>query len=341
MSSPFVARATNATTLLWVLSLFWSPNAAEAQGEGDAKADAAKPNIVFFMADDWSWPHAGVLGDPVVQTPNFDRVAREGVLFENAFVSTPSCTPSRLSILTGQHHWRLRKATVWAVRCARNSTSTRRCCRMPVIVSEDMGKAFGPANTRFAIATRSASDFAPSTQFIKDRKPGEPFCYWHGGQDPHRPYELNVGVEERHQLAEIEVPACLPDNETVRSDVADYLWEVQRFDREVGEVMARLEAMGELDNTIIVVSGDNGMPFPRCKATLYDQGTRVPLAVRWGARVRRRSQRFRLCQPVRSGTHIPGSGRAETVGPDDRSDTDADSGCRASPARLIPRGRLS
>ncbi len=79
---------------------------------------------------------------------------------------------------------------------------------------------------------------------------------------------------------------CLPDHQTIRGDVADYLWEVQRFDRELGEILARLEAMGELDNTLIVVSGDNGMPFPRCKATLYDQGTRVPLAIRWGAKIK-------------------------------------------------------
>ncbi|TWU38378.1 sulfatase-like hydrolase/transferase [Novipirellula artificiosorum] len=74
-----------------------------------AAGEVARPNIVFLMADDWSWPHAGILGDPVVKTPHFDRVAIEGVLFENAFVSTPSCTPSRLSILTGQHHWRLQE----------------------------------------------------------------------------------------------------------------------------------------------------------------------------------------------------------------------------------------
>ena len=77
----------------------------------------------------------------------------------------------------------------------------------------------------------------------------------------------------------------MPENDTVRGDLADYLWEVQRFDREVGEVITKLESIGELENTIVVISGDNGMPFPRCKATLYDQGTRVPLAIRWGSQV--------------------------------------------------------
>ncbi len=127
--------------------------------------------------------------------------------------------------------------------------------------------------------------FKSFDEFLDERKPGEPFCYWHGGQDPHRPYELGVGVKSGMDLAKVKVPACLPDTVTVRSDVADYLWEVQRFDREVGDIVRKLEVMGELDNTIIVVSGDNGMPFPRCKATLYDLGTRVPLAIRWGEKV--------------------------------------------------------
>ena len=147
------------------------------------------------------------------------------------------------------------------------------------------GKGVWPSEHTFRKRDSFGPRFPSFDEFIKDRTPGEPFCFWHGGRDPHRPYELNVGVKSGITLSEINVPACLPDNETVRSDLADYLWAVQRFDREVGEVMARIEKMGELENTIIVVSGDNGMPFPRCKGTLYDQGTRVPLAIRWGAKV--------------------------------------------------------
>ncbi len=94
-----------------------------------------------------------------------------------------------------------------------------------------------------------------------------------------------MGVKSGIKLEDIKGPGCLPDNETVRSDLADYFWEVGRFDCEVGQVLTKLEEMGALDNTILVVSGDNGTPFPRCKGTLYDLGTRVPLAVRWGAQV--------------------------------------------------------
>ena len=251
---------------------------------GTAAADR-RPNVVFCMADDWSWPHAGVLGDPVVQTPHFDRIAREGVLFENAFVSTPSCTPSRLSILTGQHHWRLNEGDSLGGSLREDYPVYTEMLQEAGYRIGRFGKGVWPSEHTFRQRDSFGKRFKSFDDFLKDRKPGEPFCYWHGGQDPHRPYEFGIGKRSGIDLSKVRVPACLPDNETVRSDVADYLWEVQRFDQEVGEIVARLEALGELDNTILVVSGDNGMPFPRCKATLYDQGTRVPLAIRWGTKV--------------------------------------------------------
>ncbi|TWT82411.1 Arylsulfatase [Planctomycetes bacterium CA13] len=250
-----------------------------------ASESIGRPNIVFCMADDWSWPHAGILGDPVVKTPNFDRVAREGVLFENAFVSTPSCTPSRLSILTGQHHWRLKEGDSLGGSLRENFDVYTELLQRAGYRIGRFGKGVWPSKHAFRKRDSFGERFKSFDAFLKERKPGEPFCYWHGGQDPHRPYKLGVGKKSGIDLSKVQVPACLPDNETIRSDVADYLWEVQRFDREVGQIVDQLKAMGELDNTIIVVSGDNGMPFPRCKATLYDQGTRVPLAIRWGAKV--------------------------------------------------------
>jgi arylsulfatase A-like enzyme len=160
------------------------------------------------------------------------------------------------------------------------------------------GKGVWPSKHTFRKRDSFGPLFRSFSEFLKDRQPGEPFCFWYGGRDPHRPYEYQVGVKSGIDLEDIEVPACMPNNETVRSDVADYLWSVQRFDREVGETLAKLESIGELDNTVIVISSDNGMPFPRCKATLYDQGTRVPLAVRWGNTIcgkRRVSDFVSLC----------------------------------------------
>ena len=243
------------------------------------------PNLVVVMADDWSWPHAGILGDPVVATPNFDRVAREGVLFENAFVSTPSCTPSRLSVLTGQHHWRLKEGDSLGGSLRESYPVYTELLQSEGYLIGRYGKGVWPSEHKFRNRDSFGPKFPSLRKFLQQREPGQPFCYWHGGQDPHRPYEWNVGAGSGIDLEKIEVPACLPDDPTVRGDVADYLWEVQRFDRQVGTLIATLRSVDELENTIFVVTSDNGMPFPRCKATLYDQGTRVPLAIRWGAKV--------------------------------------------------------
>lgn len=249
-----------------------------------AKKDG-RPNIVFLMADDWSHPHAGILGDPVVKTPNFDRVAREGVLFPNAFVSTPSCTPSRLSILAGQHHWRLREGDSLGGSLREDYDVYTEMLQAAGYEIGRYGKGVWPSKHTFRKRDSFGERFRSFDEFADQRSRSKPFCFWFGGSDPHRPYALGVGAQSGIDLNAITPPACLPNTETIRSDVADYYWEVQRFDRQVGEVIARLEKMGELENTIVVVSGDNGMPFPRCKATLYDMGTRVPLAVRWGAKV--------------------------------------------------------
>ncbi len=91
------------------------PGCTSTSGLRGSRAAKRRPNILFCLADDWSWPHASIAGDKVVKTPTFDRVAREGVLFENAFVSAPSCTPSRGAILTGQWHWRLEEGgNLWS-----------------------------------------------------------------------------------------------------------------------------------------------------------------------------------------------------------------------------------
>ena len=251
-------------------------------------AAGKRPNILFCLADDWSWPHAGIAGDKVVKTPAFDRVAREGVLFKNAYVSAPSCTPSRGAIVTGQWHWRLEEGgNLW-------STLPAKFKVYPDLL-EQAGYHIGFTRKGWAPGRdgpggRKRNPAGPQyknfQQFLKDRPKGEPFCFWFGSYDPHRGYKWKSGVNSGMKLEDVKVPACLPDSEEVRTDICDYFWEVQRFDREVGELLKVLEENGELENTLVVISGDNGMPFPRCKSNLYDLGTNVPLAVRWPARVK-------------------------------------------------------
>ncbi len=244
-----------------------------------------RPNIVVIMGDDWSWPHAGILGDPVVKTPTFDRIASEGVLFENAFVTAPSCSPSRFAIATGQYHWRLKAA---------DSLGGSLAADVPVYADllADAGyetgfcrKGAAPSEHTFRGTDPFGPRFKNFEEFDAQRNADAPFCFWYGAGEPHRPYKWQQSLSSKLNVDDIVVPACLPDNKTVRTDLGDYCLRVQKLDRLAGEILGRLEDKGVLENTIVVMTGDNGMPFPRCKATLYDTGTRVPLAIRWGNRV--------------------------------------------------------
>ncbi len=114
----------------------------------------------------------------------------------------------------------------------------------------------------------------------------QPFCFWYGSHDPHRPYVPGSGAASGLKAEDVRLPAAWPDSPEVRSDVLDYYFAVQRFDKRVGEILAALEKAGRLDDTLVVVTSDNGMPFPHGKATCYDLGTRMPLAVRWPARIK-------------------------------------------------------
>jgi N-sulfoglucosamine sulfohydrolase len=246
-----------------------------------------RPNILFALADDWMWPHASLAGEPVVQTPTFDRVARGGVLFTNSFVNAPSCSASRAGMLTGQWHWRLEEGA--------NLGGTLPA-KFPVYpdLLEKAGyhvgftrKGWGPGDEKPGGRTRNPAGprYEDCASFLAARPKGAPFCFWFGSQDPHRPYERDSGAKSGMRWQDVRVPPYLPDHEIVRKDICDYFWKAQRFDRETGELLAALEKAGELGNTIVVMSGDNGWPFPRCKATIYETGTHTPLAIHWPAKI--------------------------------------------------------
>lgn len=244
-----------------------------------------RPNILFAIADDWGWPHAGAYGDPVVKTPTFDRLAREGVLFQHAYVSSPSCTPSRGAILTGKYHWQLEAgANLHCIFPDKFETYPEVLLAHGYHIGHT-GKAWGPGRTETRSRELAGKRYKNFQNFMNQRDGETPFCFWLGSSDPHRPYQAGSGVKSGMDLSKIKLPACFPDAPEVRSDVADYYWEVQRFDKLVGDALALLEQKGELDNTIIFMTGDHGMPFPRGKSCLYDTGTRVPLAARWPAKI--------------------------------------------------------
>ncbi len=266
-----------------------------------AAAQETRPNILLCISDDQSYQHAGANGDPLVATPAFDRIAHEGLRFTHAFCDAPSCGPSRSAILTGQPIWRLEEAgNIHSTLPAKFATYTQLLRKAGYSVGAT-GKAWGPGklapggraiNPAGAVVNArklkppfgsiSNIDYAGNFEnFLAQLADGQPFCFWLGTHEPHRDYEAGAGIASGKDLQHVVVPATLPDNDIVRSDLLDYLVEIEHFDRAVASAIASLEKRGLLDNTLVVVTSDHGMPFPRAKATLYDAGTRVPLAIRW------------------------------------------------------------
>lgn len=241
-----------------------------------------RPNIVFAIADDWGWPHATIYGnDDVCQTPTFDGLARNGLLCNHAYISSPSCTPSRNAILTGQYHWRLGSgANLWSTLDTKHQTYPH--------LLEDAGyhvgswrKSWGPGNRENWERHPAGKEYRDPDEFLAAWDRSQPFCFWLGASDPHRPYALGSGEQSGMDLSQINLFPHYPDNDVVRGDVADYYFEVQRFDADVGRFLTKLDQLGVLENTIVLMTGDHGMPFPRCKGNLYDSGARVPLAIQW------------------------------------------------------------
>jgi arylsulfatase A-like enzyme len=245
-----------------------------------AKAAAKQPNILFAIADDWG-AHAGAYGDKVVQTPTFDRLAKEGILFEHAYISSPSCAPSRAAILTGQWHWRLDEAAnLYGSIPLKNPVYPDLLEAAGYFVGYTR-KGWGPGQNGDRPRNPAGDQFKNFAEFLAARPKGKPFCFWFGSNDPHRGYVKDSGAQSGIPLDQIDVPDCFPDSPEVRGDVADYYFEVQRFDRETGEHIEQVRATGELDHTIVVMTSDHGMPFPRCKSNIYDDGAHVPLAIHW------------------------------------------------------------
>jgi N-sulfoglucosamine sulfohydrolase len=254
-------------------------------------AETKRPNILFCIADDWGAPHASIYGnDPVVATPSFDRIAKEGALFHNAYVSSPSCTPCRNSIMTGQWHWRLKGGANLYGTLPQEVETYSRLLQQAGYHTGSWRKSFGPGQLegKFLKEHPAGKVYRKGFEEFLGARPDKdtPFCFWLGASDPHRGYRKGSGKNSGMDLSKIKIFPFFPDTDEVRSDVADYYFEVQRFDSDVAKAIAQLEKIGELDSTIIVVTGDHGMPFPRCKSNLYDSGTRVPLAIRWGDKIK-------------------------------------------------------
>ncbi len=288
-----------------------------------------KPNILFAFADDWG-RYASCYADhqekpnlnEIIQTPNFDRIARDGALFLNALVPAPSCTPCRSSILSGQYFWQTGLGAIlmgavwdhdiptWPLELERQGDYFIGQTYKVWSPGKSANAPMGGLRTNFEPAGRDFNQFShwvtkniptldiPSAKealydetrknfqaFLKARPDNQPFLYWWGPTNTHRTWERGSGkalwgVEPDSLQGRL--PHFIPDVPEVREDAADYLGECLAVDQGLGVLIGELESRGELDNTIVIVSGDHGIPgMPRAKCNLYDIGCEVALAIRW------------------------------------------------------------
>ncbi len=305
-----------------------------AGGAARSRAGDKRPNIFFFFADDWG-KYASIYNsfgpNKAFKTPVMDKFAADGIRFNNAHVTAPSCTPCRSSLLSGQYFYRtglgailqgakwdpkipsypllLEKAgyhigysyKVWSPGTPQDAPyggkakeyagEGRRFCAFSQNVTRLVKSGKSIEQAKKDVCAEALRNFQ---HFLEDRKVGQPFCYWFGPTNTHRKWIQGSG---KHLWAldpddlKGRMPKFLPDVHEIREDMCDYLGEVLALDMIFGMLLQKLDEIGERDNTLIVASGDHGIPgFPRGKCNLYDFGTNVPLFVQWkdratGARV--------------------------------------------------------
>ena len=272
-----------------------------------AESEPLRPNILFAFADDWG-RFAGAYNasdgpgslNELVRTPHFDQLAGRGVLFRNAFVNAPSCTPCRSALLSGQYFWRtgrgaILQGAVWDAKIPswplllRDSGyhigetwkvwSPGRPKDAPYGGSQHAYEKAGAHFNRFsqratALVKQGASVAAAKRElldevrgnfshFLAERKGDRPFCYWFGPTNVHRKWTRGSGKVLwgiDPNSLEGRLPPFLPDVDTVREDLADYFGEIAAFDEALGVLLSALRDAGALDNTLVVVSGDHGPP---------------------------------------------------------------------------------
>lgn len=262
---------------------------ASPQREG---ASPARPNIVWILGDDLG-PQLGCYGHPLVQTPQVDRLAREGVRFTHCFTTAPVCSPSRSAWNTG----------LYQTATGTHNHRSNRKIHFPLpegveLVSHRLQKAgYFTANVRQVapgVAASGKTDFNFTTEkpfqgtHWNQRAAGQPFYAQVNFTAPHKG---PVWPQARQQAElvdpkRVELPPYYPDHPTVRDEVANYLDAVNYWDRQVGAVVQALENDGLLEETVIFVFGDNGRCLLRGKQWLYDPGTHIPLVVRWPKKYR-------------------------------------------------------
>jgi len=265
------------------------------------------PNILLAISDDQSHIHAGPYGQAPVRTPTLDRLAEQGILFNNAFSASPMCTVARASLLTGRNPWQNGEAGQHGSHFPAALVSYPDLLEKAGYAVAYTGRGWKPGDwevtgldrnpagdafNKIDVTSKPGSgiidtDYARNFRaFLEQKSPDQPFAFWYGASEPHGPHEKGSGIRAGYSTADLNLTPNFTDtSDEVKSKLLDYFVEIEWFDTHLGQMVDILRERGELDNTLILVTGDNGSPVPGAKGNLYDLGTHVPMVAVWPGKV--------------------------------------------------------
>ncbi len=248
-------------------------------------AVAAKPNFVFVLADDCTWYEMGAYGGQA-HTPNFDRLANEGIRFDNCFQSSSTCSPTRHNIYTGQYPF---KTGAYP-----NHTFAKDGTQSVVHYLKPLGYRVALAGKRHIspqevfpfeyLGKGQDLDFKAIEAFIKECSDnGTPFCLFVCSKEPHSPWDK--GDPSRYTLDKIELPLTFVDTDETREAMSRYLAEISYFDGQLGQMLALIEKLGLNKNTLVLAATEQGTSLPMAKWTCYDAGIKAGMVARWPGQI--------------------------------------------------------
>jgi arylsulfatase A-like enzyme len=290
-------------TLLLIMGLSFFVIACNNKKQQNQVEGSVRPNVVIFIADDVSWNDLGCYGNTFVQTPNIDKLAEGGMKFTNAILTTSSCSPSRISIMTGRYPHNTGAAEL--------HTEPKVDFESIASVLKNQGYYTGQAG-KWHMGELLKKGFDKIYQKLEENGDGgenrwipslqerdgeKPFFFWFAPYDAHRDWGENR-FSKTHDPSLISVPQTMFNDDSTRIDLAKYYDEIKRFDHHVGEVVEELKGQRVFENTLILVMSDNGRPFPRDKTRMYDSGMKTPFIIHWPKNVEKRSISHSLISSV-------------------------------------------
>lgn len=293
-------------SLLTAGCLLGTLGAHETAAMGKTPATQDRPNIILFVSDDHGMDALGCYGNPVIQTPNMDKLAAEGVRFNNAYCTSASCAASRSVILTGQYGHAI--GAYGHVHDYHHFSTYDNVKSLPVLLAQSgyrtarIGKYHvAPESVYHFEETlkadpRSTLEMADACEDVLNAD--QPFFLYFCPDDPHRghpftpdpwdapnPFGNKAGgypgeIVKEYNPQDVLVPSFLPDTKECREEIAQYYQSISRIDQGLGRLQELLAKAGKTDNTIIIYTSDNGMAFPGAKTTVYEPGIKLPCIVK-------------------------------------------------------------